>query len=110
MAGYILTHHAKERLQQRWITESVIESVLRSPDRTEPGSKPETVKFVRVINDRQVQVVGKYLMAEDKWLVLSVWVRGENDQEPLIWTIITFPFKLIFKLLSRIVQKPQRRF
>jgi hypothetical protein len=97
MSKIILTNHARDRLKQRWITEDAIESVLRTPDWTGPGSKPDTVKFVRALNGRQVQVVGKYLQDQDRWLILSVWVRGEDDKEPLVWQIITFPIKLLWK-------------
>lgn len=100
MPSPILTTHARERLKQRWITEDAIESVLRSPDRTEPGTKPGTVKFVRTINGRQVQVIGKYLDDQDRWLVLSVWVRGEDDKAPLMWQLITLPFILAWKLIK----------
>ncbi len=91
----ILTTHARQRLKERWVTEDVIGSVLRSPDRTVPGSKPDTVKFIRTLNDRQVQVVGKYLPDQDRWLILSVWVRGEEDREPLMWRIISWPVRLL---------------
>lgn len=99
MPAPILTKHAKERLKQRWISEHVIESVLRSPDRTEPGSKPGTVKFIRTMNDRQIQLVGTYLKDEDRWLIVSAWVRGEDDKPPLMWQLITLPFVLIWKLI-----------
>jgi hypothetical protein len=100
MPAPILTKHARERLQQRWITESAIESVLRSPDRTEPGSKPGTTKFIRTLNGRQIQLIGTYLQDQDRWLIVSAWVRGEDDQPPLAWTIITLPFKLTWSLIK----------
>jgi hypothetical protein len=111
MHAPILTNHARERLKERWITEDAIASVLRSPERTVPGAKPDTVKFIRTLNDRQVQVVGKYLPDQDRWLVLSVWVRGEEDQAPLTWRIISFPVKLLAKgivsLINALLKKPQ---
>lgn len=99
MPAPILTNHARERLKQRWITEDVVESVLRSPDRTEPGSKPGTVKFVRTLNGRQVQLIGTYLQDQDRWLIVSAWVRGEEDAVPLVWQLITLPFKAVWSLL-----------
>ncbi len=99
MPAPILTKHARDRLKQRWITEDTIESVLRSPDRTEPGSTPGSVKFIRTINSRQIHVVGKYLDDQDRWLVVSVWVRGEEDSVPFMWQLITLPFKLLWKLI-----------
>jgi hypothetical protein len=104
MPAPVLTNHARERLKQRWITEDAIESVLRSPERTEPGSKPESVKFVRTLNGRQIHVVAKYLQDQDRWLVLSVWVRGEDDQAPLAWQLMTLPFKAVWWMCKQIVQ------
>jgi len=98
MSSHILTKHARERLQQRWISEDVIGSVLRSPDRTEPGSKPGTTKFVRTVSGRQIQLVGTYLKDENKWLIVSAWVRGEDDKVPLAWQLITLPFVATWKL------------
>lgn len=98
MSSYILTKHARERLQQRWISEDVIASVLRSPERTEPGSKPGSTKFVRTINGRQIQLIGTYLKDEDKWLIVSAWVRGEDDKAPFLWQLITLPFVAVWKL------------
>lgn len=104
MSTYILTKHARERLQQRWISEDVISSVLRSPERTEPGSKPGTTKFVRTMNGRQIQLVGTYLKDENKWLIVSAWVRGEDDKAPLMWQLITLPFVGVWKLSVWIFQ------
>jgi len=98
MSSYILTKHARERLQQRWISEDVIASVLRSPQRTEPGTKPGSTKFIRTINGRQIQLIGSYLKEEDRWLIVSAWVRGEDDKAPLMWQLITLPFVGVWKL------------
>lgn len=108
MAAPILTNHARERLKQRWITEQSIESVLRSPERTEPGSKEGTVKFIRTLNGRPVHVVGKFLPDQDRWLVLSVWVRGEDDKPPFMWQVITLPFKAVWWLVKQVVQPKKK--
>lgn len=98
MPAPILTTHSRERAKQRAISEAAIESVLRTPDRTVPGQKPETVKYIRTLNGRQVQVVAKYLPDQDRWLVLSVWVRGEEDAVPLVWQLLRLPFRLLWQL------------
>lgn len=112
MPAPILTNHARERLKQRSIREETIESVLRSPDRTEPGSKPESVKFVRTLGGRQIHVVAKYLQDQDRWLVLSVWVRGEDDKPSLAWQMLTVPFKAAWWLVrqcSKVAFSSRRR-
>jgi len=97
MPEYIFTKHSLERLSQRSISQSAAESVLQHPDRTEPGKKPGTIKFVRMVNGRNVQLIATFLDDQKKWLIVSAWVRGEDDKESLVWQIITLPFKLLWK-------------
>ena len=105
MSDYIFTKHALQRLSERSISQDAAEAVLRQPDRTEPGKKPGTVKFVRMLNGRNVQLVGTYLADQKKWLVVSAWVRGEDEKVPLMWQIITLPFKLVWWLIQFIYRK-----
>lgn len=91
----IFTTHAEERRRLRKIAESDIEKVLSLPDRSFPGKKPGTVKFIREIDDRQHQVVAKFLKDQNAWLILSVWIRGEEDRN---WMSSVFSFvkKILF--------------
>jgi len=93
MSDFIFTKHSLERLNQRSISQDSAESVLRNPDRTEPGKKEGTIKFIRTVHGRNVQLIATYLNDQKKWLVVSAWVRGENDKESLMWQIISLPFK-----------------
>ena len=105
MSDFIFTKHALQRLNERSISQDAAESVLRSPDRTEPGKKPDTVKFIRVVNGRNVQLVATHLPDQKKWLVVSAWVRGEDDKVPLVWQIATLPFRIGWLIIKKIVQK-----
>lgn len=96
--GFIFTKHALERLGGRSITKDSVVSVLRHPDSSKPTGKQNTTKFIRTLNGRLIHVVATYLPDQKKWLVISVWVRGENDRVPLIWRILTAPFKLVWWL------------
>ena len=98
MSSYIFTKHSLERLKQRSISQAAAESVLQQPDRTEPGKKPGTIKFVRQLNGRNIQLIATYLDDQKKWLIVSAWVRGEDDKESLSWLILTFPFKFLWKI------------
>lgn len=69
-------------------------------------------KFFKNISGRRYQAVATYLSKKDKWLVVSVWVRGEEDQLPLAWLIITAPFRLLWwfarqlwKIIAKIAVK-----
>src|SRR5260221_72255 len=103
MSDFIFTTHAKERLQQRSIPISDAELVLRQPAQTFPGKKVGTTKFVRDVGGRNIQLVATYLQDQKKWLVVSAWVRGEEDRVPLVWQILVAPFKLAWWLIKKTV-------
>ncbi len=105
MSDYIFTKHSLERLKQRSISQDAAELVLRHPDRTEPGKKAGTIKFVRNVNSRNVQLIATYLEDQKKWLIVSAWVRGEDDKVPLMWQILTLPFKAVWWLLRFVFKK-----
>ncbi len=108
MSEFIFTKHALQRLKERSISLEAAESVLRNPEETEPGSKEDTVKFIRTLHDRNIQLVGKYLPDQNKWLILSAWVRGEDDQAPLSWRVLVEIFQFISKLIKEVVKRFRR--
>jgi len=83
----IFTKHALSRSQQRYVPQDKIEQVLLYPDNTFSLEDNKT-KFIRVIDQRQFQVIASYLAKEDKWLVISAWVRGEEDSKPILDQLI----------------------
>ncbi len=95
----VFTKHAKERMVLRSISPATVETVLDNPDRTTPTEKPNTTKFVKTINGREIQVIARHLPEEHKTLIISVWVRGEDDPENLAWLFISLPFRLLWKLV-----------
>jgi hypothetical protein len=95
----ILTHHAEKRMKKRRMARSDIERVIGNPDKTFPGKKEGTVKFVKWIDQRQHQVVAKLLENKKDWLVLSVWVRGEEDFNWVQWLVL-LPFRLLWKVIK----------
>ncbi len=105
MSEFIFTKHALQRLKERAISVDQAESVLRNPSQTIPGKKPNTVKFIRELNGRNTQLVGTYLADQKKWLIVSAWVRGEDDKVPFVWQVMTFPFKAAWWLLQRSFKK-----
>lgn len=76
----ILTDHAEERMKLRRVTKVAILSAIRDPDDHFIEDDGDT-RFIREVNDREVQVVAKRLTDEKKWLIKSVWVRGEDDPD-----------------------------
>ena len=105
----IFTKHALARMNERSISEDSIYWVIRDPDTTK-GNKDGygSVKFIRVLNNRNFHVVAQWKKEQSAWLVVSVWVRGEDDREPISTQIILGPFRVIwwlFKQLFKVIFK-----
>lgn len=98
----VFTKHAQERSRQRGITLDAVEAAVLNPDQKFVGKQPGTTKFIKTIKDRRLHIVAQYLSDEHKWLVISVWVRGEDDQAPLSWQLIVLPFKLAWWVIKRV--------
>ncbi|AKM81586.1 MAG: hypothetical protein UT13_C0001G0626 [Candidatus Pacebacteria bacterium GW2011_GWF2_38_9] len=103
MTKIILSKHALERARSRKMELSLIEKVVANPDKKFDLEENKS-KFLKTIDGRRYQVVATYLQKENKWLVISVWVRGEEDQLPFIWILITSPFRLLWWLIKIIWQ------
>lgn len=94
----VFTNHAFDRIQSRTITQDAVYLTVNSADQKYKTDN-NGVKFIKTVKGRKVHVVANYLEKEHKWLIVSVWVRGEDDKVPFVWSLITFPFKLTYKLL-----------
>lgn len=75
----VFTKHARERLEQRKISEEMIIKAIEIPYKSYT-QKDGGMKFICTINGRNVHVVVQPLLEERKWLVKTVWVRGEDDE------------------------------
>lgn len=105
----IFTKHALGRSQQRYVTQDKIEKVLLNPDKTFSLEDNKT-KFIRVIDQRQFQVIASYLPKEKKWLIISAWVRGEKDSKSILDQIfegIVRGFIWIFKQVVNSYKRTQ---
>ena len=100
----IFTHHALDRLQDRSINYAYLANVVNDPDKKFPQSE-NTFKFIKTINHRKIHLVAKFLEKDQKWLVISVWVRGEEDRESVVWWLLTLPFKLMMWLIKKMFKK-----
>lgn len=99
----IWTDHAVERLKKRHISQADALKVMANPTKTFPGKKPGTVKFIRTINDRRIHLVGK-LNEQKQWVVLTAWVRGEEDRDDVVVRIVKWIFSMIFKILKALIK------
>ncbi|HPS40687.1 MAG TPA: hypothetical protein PLQ50_01620 [Candidatus Woesebacteria bacterium] len=97
MSKVILSNHALKRAKSRKMELQAIEKVVLDPERKIVLGQ-QKFKFFKKIGHRHYQAIATYLAKEDKWLVISVWVKGEADQPPFIWLLITAPFRLLWFL------------
>jgi len=74
----VFTKHARERLDLRRVGEDMIIQVMRSPIATHKKEDGK-IKFVGKSMGAKVHVIGKPIPEQNKWLVISLWVRGEDD-------------------------------
>lgn len=110
MQKLIFTKHALERMKLRDIEHGEIVSVLNKPRLTKPSEdQPDAIVSTRTLSGRDIHVVTKYLSDQKKTLVISTWVRGEEDPLPLHIQLLLFPFKVLFKLLWWLVRLPFRK-
>lgn len=100
----VLTNHAVERLKDRWVTPDSIWQVVNYYDK-KFSQGDGTTKFIKTVNGRRTHAIATYLRPEQKWLIVSAWVRGEDDKAPLVWQIISLPFKLAFRLLFWLLKR-----
>ncbi|MDH5533847.1 MAG: DUF4258 domain-containing protein [Candidatus Pacebacteria bacterium] len=99
----VFTNHAFDRIKGRTITkDAVYQTIKNSSKKFKQG---QSTKFIKTVNGRKIHAVANYLKNENKWLVISVWVRGEDDKAPIIWTLITLPFKLTYKILIWVLKR-----
>ncbi|MDO5561781.1 MAG: DUF4258 domain-containing protein [bacterium] len=93
----IFTDHARARIRKRRMSLTGVEKTIENPDRKKTLSDGQT-KFVKFLDNRLYQVIAVYKSDQKAWIVISAWIRGEEDQPDLIWRLITAPFKLLAKL------------
>ena len=98
----VFTNHGLDRLESRSITQDMVWRAISNQNK-KYHEKGKT-KFIATINGRRIHVVAEKLQKEGKWLVISAWVRGEDDQAPLAWRIISFPFWLMWQILKLVLQ------
>jgi hypothetical protein len=97
----ILTDHADYRQSYRSLTKQGIYQAIHQPDK-KIRIEQDKWKFIKTINGRPYHVIASFLPNKQKWLVISVWVRGEDDRPPLLWKLITLPFKLLWWVINTV--------
>ncbi len=83
MPKIVLSNHAMERARSRKMELYGIEKLILDPDK-KISLGEEKFKFLKNVSGRNYQAIATYLQKENKWLIVSVWVRGEEDKLPLI--------------------------
>ena len=74
----VFSRHARERLDLRRMGEDMIIQVMRAPEKTYKQDDGK-IKFVGKDMGAKVHAICKPIPDENKWLVITLWVRGEDD-------------------------------
>lgn len=82
--GITFTTHALERMKLRNIYRYEVKETILNPEKTFE-EEDDKVKFIskEFSLNRSYHVVGRFLPDENKWLVISPWIRGEEDDGSL---------------------------
>ena len=83
-AGIRFTAHALERMKLRNIYRYEVKETILNP-KTTIEDQDDVMKFIskEFSLNRSYHVVAKFLADENKWLVISAWIRGEEDDGSL---------------------------
>ena len=88
-------------LERSITAESVYQTVNNPSGEKNEGKRSK--KFVRTISGRNYHVIAQWKSIEQKWLIISVWVRGEDDKESLSVQIVLLPFRLLWWIFKKIL-------
>lgn len=91
----IFTNHALQRLRRRRISQAMAAQALQKPDERQSEAAGK-IRFEKSIQSRKVQVVARYLEDEKQWLVLTAWVRGEDDPRPWWLHVLLLPYYVLW--------------
>lgn len=97
----VFSKHALQRLKRRKITQEAVVRTIKNPSEKE-SEENGNVRFVKDVNQREVHVIGNWLEDENRWIVVSAWVRGEEDPRPLWQWAFVLPYQLMRWLWRRI--------
>lgn len=107
----IFTTHALARMKERSISSDSVFRVVQNPDiRKGAPDTGKPVKFIKQLNTRKYHIVAEWKKSEQKWLVISVWVRGENDRESLSMQLVLLPFRLLWWIITTIFSLFTRKY
>jgi len=98
-SNIIWTKHARERTRKRSIPESTVVDVLLHPYKIYPAKSAGSYKFLARQNDRHLHVIASP-NKEQQWIIVSVWVRGEDDSrfwlEELVGSLVEWVLRKLF--------------
>lgn len=103
----IFTDHALQQMRKRRIKREMVYDTIHKPDNKEP-EEADKFRFIRVIDDRNVHVVASFAETQKKWLVVTAWVRGEDDPRPLAVRVLLLPIRMLrvmWRMLRLLLQK-----
>ena len=99
----VFSNHALNRLKKRNISQEAVVRTLKKP--TEKNEVDNgNIKFIKEVEKREIHVVANWLEDENRWIVVSAWVRGEDDPRPLWHWVFILPYRLLHWTFKRLIR------
>ena len=97
----IFTKHGLQRSKDRSISANRVYETINYPDKVK-NKHAQQQTFIKEKYGRKYHVVATYKPEQKKYLVISTWVRGEDDRQPIVWQLITAPFRILWWLIKKL--------
>lgn len=97
----VFSKHAIQRLKKRKISQDAVVKTLNKPAEKEEEDNGN-VKFIKEVNQREIHVIANWLEDENRWIVVSAWVRGEDDPRPIWQWVFILPYRLLRWVFKRL--------
>lgn len=78
----VFTKHAKKVLNDEFLDHRTIEYLMQHPDK-EQDEEDGKVRFIGWADGDKIHIIATFLPDENKWRVISAWIRGEEDDGSL---------------------------
>lgn len=80
----IWTNHLRERIQQRGLSPSLVDTAVRFPDQVIKSSTTDSNKHIKVINGYKIVAAVKRQGSD--WIITSAWWNPVNPSDKYLGT------------------------
>lgn len=97
MGKVIWTNHLYERIKQRGLNPSWVDTAVRFPDEIQPSSTTDSIKHIKTING--YKIVAAVKNQGNNWVITSAWWNPVYGQQMSRGSKKTFLEKIIYNFV-----------